>query len=483
LNVPAACSAGELDSQVKHVERKALNVRTIETCFNDFSFSFSILIRMSQLPTNPPGTPTSPSPRSHQITLSAIGLEQTSVLDPDSFLFVVGDSEYRCSRFQAVFFSKTVSDLFLTDPLTTEFVIDDIPDPDRHFGSIMNLAQHGTVEVTEMTVPTLQKFVQRLKCDELSRLLFEFELSGEELNERNAVSRLVVKSKRLLSIDEEIEFIASRFDQIEGLDSLPLSLLEIILESFSLRIESEDWLLDFICGLESDFENLIRYVRCEFLSGTGIAKFIDSVSVDRIDSVLWGSVCRRLVNTCSSPPDAQRFNVKCTTFSHGNSDFEGILHHLSSKCGGNVHTKGLVAITASTTHFGYPEPVTIADFAKPSTWISHNSANSSVMFDFKELLVSIDGYSVKSGAHSHWLQAWEIEVSNDGNSWKTRDKRSTQELKGSNVTKYFECASPSSAFHRFVRLRQTGINGAGCHNLEIANLEFFGRLRRAESAQ
>jgi hypothetical protein len=456
----------------EHVERKALNEGTIEGSFND-----TILIRMSQLPANPSRTPTSPSPRSHQITLSAIGLEQTSVLEPDSFLFVVGDLEYRCSRFQAVFLSKTVSDLFLTDPLTTEFVIDDIPDPDHHFRSIMSLVQHGTVEITETTVATLQKFVQRLKCEELDRILFEFELSGEELNERTAVSRLVLKSNRLLSIDEEIEFIASRFDQIESVDGLPLSLLELILESLSLRIESEDWLFDFICGLGSDFESLIRYVRCEFLSGTGTAKFIDSISVDRIDSVLWASVCRRRVNTCSSPPDAQRFKITVSQFGHGNSDLEGILHHLSVKCGGNVHTNGLVAITASSTVFGHQAIETIADFGQPSNWISEDVANSWVMFDFKNSNVSIDGYSLHSGRHGHCPIAWETEVSKDGSSWATIDSRSTRELKDSKAVKYFACSSPSDDFHRYVRIRQPGLNGANCHFLDIGNIEFFGRLR------
>jgi hypothetical protein len=177
--------------------------------------------------------------RSQQITLSALGLEQTSVLEPDSFLFAVSDSAYRCSRFQAVFFSKTVADLFLTYPLTAEFVIDDILDPDHHFQSIWSILRYGTLEVTETNVSSLQQFAQRLKCEELGRRLFEFELSGEELNEANAVSRLIRKSGRLLGINEEVEFIASRLDEIESLDQLSPLLLEIILESVSRRIETE----------------------------------------------------------------------------------------------------------------------------------------------------------------------------------------------------------------------------------------------------
>jgi hypothetical protein len=421
-------------------------------------------------------TQNSSKPRSQQITLSALGLERTSVLEPESFTFVGGESVYRCSKFQAVFLSKTVSDLFLTDPLTAEFVIDDIPDPEHDFGLIWNVLQHGNLEVTERNVLTLQQFTQRLKCDELDRLLFEFAISGEDLNAQNAVSRLLLKSSRVLTIDEEVEFIASHLDEIESLGRLSPSLLEIVLESTSLQIESEDWLLELICGLGSEYENLIRYVRCEFLSSGGIDKFIEAVALDQIDSVLWNSVCCRLKNTCSSSVNPRR--IKGWRFSHGGSDFEGILHHLSVKHGGNVHTKGVVTITASSRCSGWKSVETIADFAQRSNWLSDNISDSWVQFDFKELKVSVSGYSV----NSHYrVQLWDMEVSNDGSSWVRIDRRSTNELNNSNVVKYFDCNLPSAEFHRYVRMHQTGVNGYGNHRLGIGNLEFFGRLRRVDS--
>jgi hypothetical protein len=417
----------------------------------------------------------SPEPRSQQITLSALGLGRTSIVEPDSFLFVVGDSEYRCSRFQAVFLSKTVSDLLFADGSTTELVIDDILYPDHDFRCIWSLLQHGTTEVTESNFSTLQKFALRLGCEELDRILFEFSLCGAELNRRNAVSRLLSNSNRFMDIGEQVEFIASRLDEIRSLDRLPLSVLEIILESGSLRIQSEDWLLDFIRGLGDGFENLIRYVRCEFLSGTGVAKFIETVSLERIDSVLWTSICCRLRNNCSAPSDANRF--KPLRFPHGLSHFQGILHHLTAKCGGNIHTKGLVAITASSTFSDCGSVETIVDFHKPSAWVSVDVPNSWVMFDFKEANVAIEGYSITSGSSSQWLEAWETEASNDGRSWVSIERRSTQDLEGSNVTQFSECNRPSLRFYRFVRIRQTSLNGSGRSHMEIGNIEFFGRLR------
>jgi hypothetical protein len=352
-------------------------------------------------------------------------------------------------------------------------VIDDIPDPNHHFQSIWNVLQHGTLEVTETNLSTLQQFTQRLKCEELDRRLFEFELSGEDLNERNAVSRLLIKSNRLLSIDEEVAFIASRLDEIESLNRLPPSLLEIVLESVSLRIETEDWLLELICGLGSEYDFLIRYVRCEFLSPAGIDKFIETVDVERIDSVLWASICSRLKNTCTSSLDPERLKVQI--FPHGSADLEGIIRHLTAKCGGNVHTKGSVAITASFANGSCAE--TIADFGQPSGWYSNATSGAWFMFEFNELSVSIDGYSLNSGTTGYYLRTWELEVSNDKSSWVKIDGRATNELNGSNVTRYFACNSASTEFYRFVRIRQTNTNHNGNWYLAIGNVEFFGRLQ------
>jgi hypothetical protein len=431
------------------------------------------------------------TPRSEQITLSALGLEQASVVEPDSFVFVVGDEEYRCSRFQAAFLSKAVSDLFVTDAHSTEFVIDDIPDPDHDFRSILNVLQHGTLEVTEQNLPILLEFAHRLKCEELGRALAECQLGGHDLNSRNAVSRLLVASNRLLPIDDEVEFIASRLDEIESLDRLPPSLLEIVLESVSLRIETEDWLLELICGLGNGYEFLIRYVRCEFLSSAGIDRFIEAVEVERIDALLWTSVCHRLTNTCSSSLDPQRFkseglapgspDFEGNRFPHGSSDSEGILHHLTEKYGENNHWHGWVAVTASGTDSACVEAIT--SFGHPSYWFSTNAPHSWVMFDFKDLSLCVDGYSLNSGSYNYSLRTWEMEVSNDGSTWVTIDRRSTKELRGTNVTRYFACNEETTEFYRYVRIRQTGVNQAGTHNLEIGHIEFFGQVRGGESVQ
>jgi hypothetical protein len=60
-------------------------------------------------------------------------------------------------------------------------------------------------------------------------------------------------------------------------------------------VESEDLLLNFICGIDSrDQIDLLRYLRTEYLSCEGIAIFIDHLRDSPIDSLIWDSACRRL---------------------------------------------------------------------------------------------------------------------------------------------------------------------------------------------
>jgi hypothetical protein len=427
------------------------------------------------IPIPQPSIAQSSSARSEQITLTALGLEQAAVLEPGAFVFVVGNMEYPCSRFQAAFLSKTVSNLFFTDPTAAEFVIDEIPDPNHYFRSIWNVLQHGTLEVTQTNVSTLQAFAERLNCEELDRRLCDFQLGGDDLNCQNAVSRLLLKSKRLLPIDNEVEFMASRFDEIESLDRLSPPLLEIVLQSALLRIEREDWLLDLICRLGSEYSFLIRYVRWDSLSSTGNSKLLEMVRVERIDPVLWNSIRSRLQKTSPSSPDSQR--SKDRLFRHWSSDFAGLLHYLSEKCRGNVHRNGLVAITASGTGTGHQAVETIANFGQPSNWASNDAVNSWLMFDFKALRVSIEGYSVNSGPTTSWLQRWAMEVWDRKRSWVRIDERSTTELRAPCVTRHFACRSASDEFYRYVRIRQTGPNHNNNHFLAVGNLEFFGRLR------
>jgi hypothetical protein len=159
------------------------------------------------------------------------------------------------------------------------------------------------------------------------------------------------------------------------------------------------------------------------------------------------------------------------------SPFSGLIDHLTSICGGNVHERGVVEITCSST--GRNNCWQVANFDWNDYWHSSNSANSWIQFDFKNRDVSLTHYTLKSDGHNgHHLLQWRLAGSRDGTTWESIDVRKTQELNGNYITKTFSCSVPSdgSRFYRYIRLTQTGKNSSGHDRLMLGNIEFFGTM-------
>ena len=152
--------------------------------------------------------------------------------------------------------------------------------------------------------------------------------------------------------------------------------------------------------------------------------------------------------------------------------------HLREECGGNVHEKGIVEITASSNRKNQCHQIT--NYGWNDWWETRDEANSWVRFDFKTRRVYLKSYSLKSdGGSCQHLLRWSIEGSNDGNEWKEIDKRDTQDLNGNYIVKNYECElnRTSEEFYRYLRLRQTGLNSYNNHYLKLSEIEFFGVLQ------
>jgi hypothetical protein len=304
-----------------------------------------------------------------------------------------------------------------------------------------------------------------------------------------------VKSDHGVDIREEIAFISSHFYEFKSseLKELGLETLEDILSRNSLRLESEDCLFETL--REVGFEGLFRYIECCFLSSEAIERYLCAIRVEGFvfDSVVWQSLCRRLVVAVSiedsefcrnrfvekrKPTPPPKAEPPSEAFLFSGSAFSGILSHLSGKCGGNVHERGIVNITSSSD--GSNKPWEVTNHGCDSYWLSLNAANSWICFDFKENSICLKNYTLKT---DRWcltqihLREWVIEGSNDNSTWTVLDKQNTEDLNGPSLVKTFGCSSESSQFFRFVRLRQTGRNCCGNDHLLLTNIELFGSLQ------
>jgi hypothetical protein len=288
----------------------------------------------------------------------------------------------------------------------------------------------------------------------------------------------MLKKENGRNIDEELEFISSHFyhlssAELEKLKKMDIDVIERILNPETLCLEDEDSLFQFIASLGTEYSALYDFVECQFLSMRAMERFLSLISCEEINCCLWGSICRRLQCKISSRRVWEsRFNIGTIAYSEGNES-DGILRLLTRQCGGNVHQKGVVDITASSSYSGNCWQV--ANHEWSSTWQSNNANSSWIRFDFKEREVALSHYTVQ-GNSVGCLAQWQIEGSDDGSTYSSLD---TRDIRGSgSVIGTYECHRPDR-FFRYIRLRQTGANQAGNFCMYLSGIEFFGKMKKA----
>ena len=286
------------------------------------------------------------------------------------------------------------------------------------------------------------------------------------------------------------EFIASHFYEIkkEILENINFETAQLLLSSSSLRIEDEDSVYDFVRSRsETDlsFSSLFEFVYFEYLSKDRVedfARFAKDNLLENISEGIWSRICCRLILDSKigkkSPRDVKPPGRE---FPYKESDpLNGIIAHLTRECGGNVHDKGIVNITASSVNSSSEEKRNAVDFETNTYFVSQNTPNSWICYDFKDSRVSPTSYSVRSCAYgpgSNHPKSWVFEVSNDETNWTVVDRRDNNgDLNNNFVTRNFRLSSTSSESFRFVRLRQTGKTHGGRDNLVLSALEIFGFL-------
>jgi hypothetical protein len=131
----------------------------------------------------------------------------------------------------------------------------------------------------------------------------------------------------------------------------------------------------------------------------------------------------------------------------------GIISYLTAKCGGNVHDKCVVEITASS--------VSGTDYAQNAgdledEWSSFESENKPgqwICLDFKTLRIEPTHYTIRTyGWEPRHPKSWAVEGSDDGALWTEIDRRkNNSDLNDRRVVKTF-AISRSGSFGR-IRLR------------------------------
>lgn len=115
---------------------------------------------------------------------------------------------------------------------------------------------------------------------------------------------------------------------------------------------------------------------------------------------------------------------------------------------------------------------------------SKNKGNATICFDFKDKLIQLGSYSIKTISHGQngkHLRNWVIEVSNNGNDWIIIDRHENEPaLNGYQFVSNFPIKNQNNDFYRFIQIRQTG-NGwhtSSKNELAMYTIEFFGKIKK-----
>jgi hypothetical protein len=255
-----------------------------------------------------------------------------------------------------------------------------------------------------------------------------------------------------------------------------------------LKIKSEDSLYDIVSKqISSDFRyfELIEFVRFEFLSLDCFRLYFETVSNSFEHSTLshWLSLQSRLLFPVTPLSSNDRQCISGLLF-EPSSPLSGIIAHLTSRHGRNVHDVGVMSITANRPVDDHPAcgPKNAVDLGTNSYFHSVNEPNQSICFDFKALQIRATHYTVcmlESRSASCHLKNWVIEGSNEGISWTEIDRRENNtDLNISYAIKTFVVKE----IDRFsmICLRQIGLNHEKSNYQMMTTFEVFGWLLGAK---
>lgn len=412
------------------------------------------------------------------------------------FTFIVNGKQYKTNRIFADILSPNLRKLHFTDSSVNEFTINtkELNKEGDHFDEFLKLSTFQSFDLD----PKLQKlfskyfyFLGNIKEYYNLQPIYSTTITAE-----NAIDLLVTTDQISIEIPHEIakikmmiSFIAKHFESIDKskLKRLDVEVLNKILSNENLRINDEDSLFQFIIEMyEEDqsksplFENIIF----SNISNESLELFINKIKLEDMSVDIWQLFRDRLSSKTSKKVNSiGRYNFEVKEFKH-EKEFNGIMHYLTSETGSNIHDNGTIEINSNSIRSNC-HPKNLVDFNKSNNYDSLDEGDAKIVFDFKEKLVQIDSYSIKTndtGPNGSHLKNWVVEVSNDAKNWVEIDcHENDPTLNGPNIISNFTVKKSKKEFYRFIQLRQTGNSWyqfCNHNRFWFFLIEFFGKLKQ-----
>jgi hypothetical protein len=427
---------------------------------------------------------------SFKVSLSTRGLLNIPRSESrNDFEFVVGKRRYPCPWYVAAFVSPKLCRKDSLYGSQTEFIVE-TPDSNHQFEEVLSLGRGETVIFTSSNQSFFLSIAQEFENYEL---LFSIKDQLEpELTNSTVIPRLLERCEFNLPVNEEVKFVASHlYDfSLSSLSTLSLDLVEAIFSHPSLKIKNEDFLYELVISRmneDSSFFKLLEFIKFEYLSSETLSNFwrIVSEHFDLLNISILSAICVRLIQDISPRTPNSRLQGK-EFVPNVSTPLDGVIAHLTRKCGGNVHERGVVTVTSSELFGSGPSYMAqnAADLTGNTFFHSQDLPDQWLCYDFGHRRIKPTHYSIRSrhdgGRDDHYPRSWVIEISNDGLNWEEIDRREKDSsLNGRNLTRLFKVSKSIEC--RMFRIRQIGRTHNSCtnHYLVISGFELFGQLTDA----
>lgn len=454
------------------------------------------------------------------VILSSKGLKNI-VNQEEEFVFIFGERELHMNNIFAEFLSPLVSHLHHFDPtidifhynfeqkrmkaLITELFTDETLFYLRELssGSSIEIDSNNARKILQISIflcnDELYTAMDNLYPQETDLIINDIDQILQELEIFEETNKIINNNKFLNSqsyskrITNIASFLSKNVESIEytKFRNLSKKTLFSIISNEEIRFDKEDNLIEFIFDIFSnDDENeeepdiISFFEKDEFdkISENKFIEFILKLNPEKITHTLWNKICYRFCHYKKEPN--KNLDVKNFLFD-GNEKhrFEGIISHLSKECGGNVHDKNVVEITASSIYMNKYLAKYASYFNDNNhLFFSDNNENSWLLYDFKNRKVRPTDYTIRSRPRSKdndHPRSWIIEGSNDKVHWKTLDShKDVDYLCEKNLSRTFKIQEnlEPDKFFQYLRIRQTGKNSRGNDYFGFEALEYFGSI-------
>ena len=225
----------------------------------------------------------------------------------NNFTFIVDGKRYETNRIVADILSPIIRNSHYQDESLNEFIINTKTNKSQkseaetdYFRDFLNFAYLNEVEIDPLHQEYYIQFFTQLGNQNFLKIDAKI---CEKLNKDNCVNYLkkfsLFERSQNTDIDDiydqVIKFVSHNFEEIskDELKTLNLYTIDSILRNEEFQLEKEDTLLEFLLDLyKENCENapLFEHVLLNNVSDELFNEFIETFSIEDIDSIIWRSI-------------------------------------------------------------------------------------------------------------------------------------------------------------------------------------------------